>query len=105
MRLEFLAVDDILVTMVQNVGVTKRILGADLLQHNRHPIDKAFEIFSTKSYVANLAPFNPHRVVISLLEEFSHKQGSLTTCYAPAKAFHFHMDIVDVLPDRRVAAC
>ncbi len=105
MSLEFLAVDDILVTMVQNIGVTRRILGADLLQHNPHPIDKAFEIFSTKFYVANLVPFNPHRVVISLLEEFSHQQDSLMTCYALAKTFHFHMDIVDVLPDRRVAAC
>ena len=105
MSLEFLTVDDILVAMAQNVSITRRILGADLLQHSPHPIDKAFEIFSTKFYVVNLVPFNPHRVVISLLEEFSHKQDGLTTRYALAKTFHFHMDIVDVLPDRRVAAC
>ena len=105
MSLEFLTVDDILVAVVQNVSITGCVFGADLLQHNPHPIDEALEIFSTKFYAMNLVPLNPHRVVISLLEELSHKQDGLTARYALSKTFHFHMDIVDVLPDRRVAAC
>ena len=102
MSSELLTVHDVLVAMTQNVGVFRRVLGADFLQHDPHPIDNAFEVFATEFNIMNLLPLDSRRVVISLFEEFAHEQDSLTTCHARAKALHFLVLKVEALPNRRV---